>query len=702
MNRKVTISLLLSLAIVILHFLAGLTFIFLSHRQLRRQAMAEAEAKAAIILDHNLAIHTYFSHQLKPKLFKLMDASPSAVSEAYFEPAWMSSTYAVREIYKYFKSLTDQPYYYKESALNARHPENEADAYERRFLQRLNRDETREKQSTVRTIGGDPYFTLIRRGEKMEAACLRCHDTPQRAPGDLVKIYGPDRSFGRRVGDTVSAISLRIPMETALSGANRFSARLAGLLFLALAILTGVQLLLFRYILFLPLSRIQKEIARIADSDDHLGKEIRLPFGRELREMSRTFNRRSGNLLKSKKAIADHQARLESLVRERTETLRKSEERYRIVSEMVSDYAYSLRVEPDGTFYGEWVTDAFERITGYRREAVRKGADLTRLYHPDDLPVIQRHVGKALAGETDVAEFRFIIKDGRTRWVRSYSRPVRDPEAGRVVRIYGAVRDITARKGAELQLQEYIDHLEEIVEERTSELRRTQEELLRKQRLAVLGHFAGSISHELRNPLAAVDSSAYILRLKHEDCDDSVRIHLDRISDNIRKSTAIIESLLKLSRMEPPKTERIDLADWLIETLSDAAIPDSVEVALDLPDEKVFVDIDAEQMRMALKNVVKNAVQAMDGSGRLTIATRQPTAGDIGISVTDTGPGITPENLEKVFEPLFSTKTHGIGFGLSITKMIVENHGGTIRAESPPDGGVRFVMTFPQNRPARF
>ena len=695
MNRKVNISIFLSLAIVILHFLAGLTFIFLSHRQLRRQAIAEAEAKAAIILDHNLAIHTYFSHQLKPKLFELVETSLPSVSESYFEPVWMSSSYAVREIDKYFESLSHEPYYYKESALNARHPENEADAYERRFLERLNSDEALERRFAVRNIDGDPYFTLIRRGEKMEASCLQCHSAPGNAPGDLVEIYGPDRSFGRREGDTVSAISLRIPIESALSGANRFSARLAGVLLLALAALTIAQLLLFRYVLFLPLSRIQEEISRIAKSDKHLGEEIRLPFGRELREMARSVNRMSGNLLKSKKALEDHQARLESLVRDRTETLRKSEERYRIVSEMVSDYAYAFRVEKDGGFIGEWVTDALERVTGYCPEEMRGDEAWAKLYHPEDIPVIQRHMDKVLAGEPDAEEFRFVVKDGRTRWVRSYNRPVRHPGDGRVERIYGAVRDITARKSAELQLQEYADYLEDIIEERTSELRDAQEQLLKKQRLAVLGHFAGSISHELRNPLAVVDSSAYILRLNHEDGDESVRRHLDRISENVKKSTAIIESLLNLSRMEPPKTERIDLAGWLPETVADAGIPDSVEVALDFPNGAVFVDIDAEQVRMALKNIVRNAVQVMDESGTLTIVVRRSTAGRVDLSVSDTGPGIASEHIDKVFEPLFSTKTHGIGFGLSIAKMIIENHGGMIRAESKFQKGATFILEFP-------
>lgn len=114
------------------------------------------------------------------------------------------------------------------------------------------------------------------------------------------------------------------------------------------------------------------------------------------------------------------------------------------------------------------------------------------------------------------------------------------------------------------------------------------------------------------------------------------------------------------------------------------------------------MDIDAEQLRMALKNIVRNAVQAMEGSGTLMVSAKPSASGPVELSVADTGPGILSGNLGKIFQPLFSTKVHGIGFGLSITRMIVENKGGMIRAASPPDGGARFVMTFPQNRPQKF
>ncbi len=211
----------------------------------------------------------------------------------------------------------------------------------------------------------------------------------------------------------------------------------------------------------------------------------------------------------------------------------------------------------------------------------------------------------------------------------------------------------------------------------------------------MLGHFAGSISHELRNPLAAIDSSAYILKMKLSCADEKSKTHIGRIRDNVSQSTAIIQSLLNLSRMEKPKAEPAALADLISSVIGCSKLPEAVKTVLDQPGQPVFVDIDPEQMRIALKNIVQNAVQAMDGSGTLAISTGVSASGEAKIAITDSGPGIAPEQTEKVFEPLFSTKTHGIGFGLSITKMIVENQGGTIRAESPAHGGARFVLTLP-------
>ncbi|MDM8548832.1 transporter substrate-binding domain-containing protein [Desulfobacterales bacterium HSG2] len=286
---------------------------------------------------------------------------------------------------------------------------------------------------------------------------------------------------------------------------------------------------------------------------------------------------------------------------------------------------------------------------------------------------------------------------GQLRVCYTEERPFLIPDEQNLINgIAEALSTWLNRKLAEEKLKEYSEHLEDMVRERTQELKKAQEELLLKERLAVLGHFAGSISHEIRNPLAAIDSSVYFLKMKLGQGNEKTRQHLERITANIHKSVAIIESLLNLTRMEKPNTEKTDLSDLVSETLRSAKIPETVEVILNLPDKNIFVDIDAEQVRMALKNIIKNAVQAMNEAGKLTVTAQSAEFGQVELSVSDTGPGIPSEHLGKVFEPLFSTKTHGIGFGLSITKMIIENHDGGIRAESGPESGAAFILTFPK------
>ena len=191
---KLALGFYLNLGLSIVFSCAAIYLINGIKRQARDQALLEAENKAQLILDRNLAIHTYFSNTLKPQVFKLSD--PIRPKE-YFEPSWMSSTYAVREIDKNFKSLNSEHYYYKECAINARTPENEADEFEKAFIEELNSNPKLEYRSLIRNFDDDFYYVTLRRGEVLEQACLRCHSTPENAPQGLVNIYGPERSFNR-------------------------------------------------------------------------------------------------------------------------------------------------------------------------------------------------------------------------------------------------------------------------------------------------------------------------------------------------------------------------------------------------------------------------------------------------------------------------------------------------------------------------
>jgi two-component sensor histidine kinase len=312
------LSLLLTITLGLV-FVVALLVIVAEITQEREQALAEAAEKARLLLNRNLATHTYFTHELKPALFEV---TAPIYSDDYFDPAWMSSTYAVRQIDHYFKELSSMDYYYKEAAVNARSPANEADDYERSFLQQLNDNPTVSEQATVRWLNGVPYFVFMQRGEVMAKSCLRCHDTPNQAPAGLVGRYGPIRSFGRSEGEIVSAISIRVPLSTAYAEANASAWQMAGLSVMLVAGLFLIQVLLNKKLLFNPLARLQRQATRISTEFQHLGETIPLPFGTELRHLTAAFNRMSVKLRQERDL-------LEARVRERTAELEQLNQQLR-------------------------------------------------------------------------------------------------------------------------------------------------------------------------------------------------------------------------------------------------------------------------------------------------------------------------------------------------------------------------------------
>jgi len=280
---------------------AGVLLWFVDH-QLRDQALAEAQTKARIILDRNLATHTYFSHELKPSLFRTLEGVRSADA---FDPVWMSSTYAVRGIDAYFKKLSEEDYYYKECAINARNPLNEADAYERAFIKRLNTEPTLESETAIRQLDGSTYYVVLRRGEVMEQACLRCHSQPARAPAELVKLYGPERSFHRSEGEVVSAISIRVPLTSAIAQARQVKLRLGGAMVVVLLLIGVVMWLLNRYLLTGPLEVMRRQTAMIASSETHLGEQLPLQFPAEWNNLASDFNLMSQNLRQDRDSLEE-------------------------------------------------------------------------------------------------------------------------------------------------------------------------------------------------------------------------------------------------------------------------------------------------------------------------------------------------------------------------------------------------------------
>jgi methyl-accepting chemotaxis protein len=310
-SAKIKASNLLSLSMGIIIFIAGIFAISIFNWQMKIHAHEEAQEKAKILLDRNLATHSYYSHQLKPALFKKMEPF---IGKKYFEPIWMSSTYAVREIDKYYQKLSESDYYYKEAAINARSPENEADDYEKSFIEGLNKSPDLIQESRVVNINNKPFFVTMRRGETMENNCLRCHSTPDNAPDDLVAQYGPDRSFQRYAGEIISAISIKIPLKEAYHNVNKLIIGLSALFGVVLIVIYLLSLYFGKKWVFSPLNKIRTKAMDISNNTEFLGEQITLPSYRELNDLTEAFNRMSLKLKKERDT-------LESKVHERTKEL---------------------------------------------------------------------------------------------------------------------------------------------------------------------------------------------------------------------------------------------------------------------------------------------------------------------------------------------------------------------------------------------
>jgi signal transduction histidine kinase len=216
------------------------------------------------------------------------------------------------------------------------------------------------------------------------------------------------------------------------------------------------------------------------------------------------------------------------------------------------------------------------------------------------------------------------------------------------------------------------------------------------ERLATIGQFAASIGHELRNPLGVIESSLFLLR-QHLGPEASkapnVAKHLDRIAGEVKRSNKTIHDLLELARNRPPRRQRVALAPLVDEAAQAALLPPEVTVEKAMP-LGLAGDVDPDQLRQVLVNLLANASQAMSGRGHVAVEGAAAPDGGVRLCVRDDGPGVPEEVRYRIFEALFTTKAKGSGLGLALCRRILEAHGGTIELE-PTARGACFVLALP-------
>jgi signal transduction histidine kinase len=252
---------------------------------------------------------------------------------------------------------------------------------------------------------------------------------------------------------------------------------------------------------------------------------------------------------------------------------------------------------------------------------------------------------------------------------------------------------------SEAALKAYSERLEEMVEERTWELRETQEQLVRQEKLAVLGQLAGGVAHELRNPLGIIKNAVYFLNMVMDASDPETEETFTILARQIRKANQIIDGLLDFARTKNPVRSEVDVNGLVREALSGNPAPDDaqIEIISHLDESLPTIQADPDQLERVFDNLILNALQAMPEGGQLVVRSEALRPSWMAVSVTDSGVGIPEENLEKLFEPLFTTKATGIGLGLALVKNLVEVNGGSIEVESngAPGNGSTFTVRLP-------
>jgi signal transduction histidine kinase len=238
--------------------------------------------------------------------------------------------------------------------------------------------------------------------------------------------------------------------------------------------------------------------------------------------------------------------------------------------------------------------------------------------------------------------------------------------------------------------------LNKVLSEKVRQLLEAQEELVRKEKLSTLGQIAGSVGHELRNPLGVINNAVYFLQTVLSDADPTTREYLNIIKDEILNADRIVGDLLDSVRIKPPQPQNVAIGTLIEQVLRRIAVPDGINVTLDIPAAQPPIRVDPIQVQQVFRNLITNGFDAMPQGGNLDIsAVDDATLNVLSVKVKDSGIGIAPENMAKLFQPLFTTKARGIGLGLVVVKNLTQSNGGTVTVESVPGKGSTFTVTLP-------
>ena len=371
-----------------------------------------------------------------------------------------------------------------------------------------------------------------------------------------------------------------------------------------------------------------------------------------------------------------------------------------------------------------FVSDYFETVTGMPIETVL-GKSWQEVIHVDDVPGAVSSLNKVLSEQQKSAryEFRMKGKAGDWRWMLANCQPIHSME-GKFMGVAGHTIDITDRRIAELELQQYNALLEERVKERTQELlkvndslvseienRQYAEELLEEKRaqishfsrVSVMGRLSGELAHELNQPLNAIQNYVASLSkiLASSPASETTSHVLSRLSGEITRAAKIIRRTREFLSTAKHKPELLSLSELVLDTaamLKGEARRRGMTIQIVDIHHDVKVLGDPVRLQQVLVNLVLNALEAMvdhPSSNKIATIKVSEIADHVVIAVHDSGVGVEESQRDRLFDAFFTTKPTGLGMGLAISQGIVEDHGGTIKYRTREEGGSSFIIELP-------
>jgi PAS domain S-box-containing protein len=403
------------------------------------------------------------------------------------------------------------------------------------------------------------------------------------------------------------------------------------------------------------------------------------PFLREERNLINIISERFGRIIEQKR---------------NEKALQDSETKFKALSENSPNMIF---IQKDGRIV--YVNKKCKEIIGYKnKEFYSPNFDFFSLYTPEFRDTIKANFDKLIKGdEIPQCEYTMITtKTGkRIKTILSAKQIVYEGEKA----ILGIVTDITKLKEAEQVLKRDKETFERFVREKTDELIRAQEKLQNAKRLSDIGTLAATVAHELRNPLAVIQTASYNIRRKNRN--PSLDKHLDNIKKCISESNQIINNLLFYSRIKSPKHEKINIYDILNECIvleEERYYKENLLIHKNIKSLKnIYIEADRLQMKELFINILNNAYDALTengigNGGRMEIVGSYNDSDFIKVYFKDNGSGISKGDLKRVFEPFFSKKSKGTGLGLAVCNQIIGLHEGEIEIDSEKGKGTTITV----------